>query len=227
MTVAGVAKEKAFWAVVPLKSLRGAKKRLAGLLDEDEREAFVTAMARDVLAALSETTGVDGIMVVSDDTAVTAVALEYGAHVSPEGDQKGLSAAVASAAKTLATDQVGKMMVVHGDIPLATSAEFELLMASAGPKPSVTIVPCRNEDGSNVMICTPPDVIPFLYGPGSCSAHQLAARDAGIEARIERLPRLALDIDTPEDLAFLLERHAEGEANPATARFLSGLNLST
>lgn len=224
MTVAGVAKEKAFWAVVPLKSLRGAKKRLAGLLDEDEREAFVTAMARDVLAALAETTGVDGIMVVSDDTAVTAVALEYGAHVSPEGDQKGLSAAVASAAKTLATDQVGAMMVVHGDIPLAASAEFELLMASAGPKPSVTIVPCRNNDGTNVMICTPPSVIPFRYGPGSCSAHQEAAREAGLEASTMRLPGLALDIDTPEDFARLREYYDKGEAGPATARFLAQLD---
>ncbi len=211
--------------VVPLKSLRGAKKRLAGLLDEDEREAFVTAMARDVLAALSQTTGVDGIMVVSDDAAVTAVALEYGARVLPEGEQKGLSAAVASAAKTLAADRVDRMMVVHGDIPLATPVDFGLLMASAGAKPSVSIVPCRNEDGSNVMICTPPEAIPFLYGPGSCSAHQEAARDAGVEVRIERLPGLALDIDTPEDLAFLLERHAEGAAGPATAEFLSMSDL--
>ena len=57
MTVAGVAKEKAVWAVVPLKSLRGAKKRVADLLDEDEREAFVTAMARDVFAALAASSG--------------------------------------------------------------------------------------------------------------------------------------------------------------------------
>ncbi|MCH8863365.1 MAG: 2-phospho-L-lactate guanylyltransferase [Proteobacteria bacterium] len=227
MTVVGVAKETGVWAVVPLKSLRGAKKRLADLLDEEQREAFVTAMARDVLAALVASSGIDGIVVVSDAAAVTEVALEYGARVLPEGEQPGLSGAIACAARLLVADRVDRMMVVHGDIPLAIPADFELLLENTGPAPSVTIVPCRNEDGSNVMICTPPDAIPFLYGPASCSAHQRAARDAGIEARIERLPRLALDIDTPEDLAFLLERHAEGEANPATARFLSGLDLST
>lgn len=226
MTVTGLAEEKAVWAVVPLKSLRGAKKRLAELLDDDGREAFVAAMARDVLAALAASSGIDGIMVVSDSAAVNEIALEYGARVLPEGAQPGLSGAIALAAKTLTADRVDAMMVVHGDIPLAIPADFELLLENTRPAPSVTIVPCRNEDGSNVMICSPPDAIPFQYGPGSCSAHQRAARDAGINARIERVPNLALDIDTPGDLAFLLERYEEGEANSATARFLSGLDLA-
>jgi 2-phospho-L-lactate guanylyltransferase len=212
---------------VPLKSLRGAKKRLAGVLDEDEREAFVAAMAEDMLASLTATTGIEGIIVISNAGEVRALAEQYGVKVLPEGDGKGLSAAVSGAADFLAAEQVRSMMVVHGDIPLARPADFERLLASAGPAPSLTIVPCRNEDGSNVMICTPPGVIQFHYGPGSCSAHQRAAREAGIDVRVLRLPGLALDIDTPEDLAFLLERYAAGEANPATAQFLSRLDLST
>ncbi len=227
MMTADLAEKTGVWAVVPLKSLRGAKKRLAEVLGEEEREAFVTAMARAVLTALSKTSGIDGIMVVSNATEVAEIALEYGARVVPEGEQRGLSEAIASAARLLDADRVGAMMVVHGDIPLATPTDFELLLASAGPAPSVTIVPCRNEDGSNVMLCTPPDVIPFRYGPGSCGAHQQAAREAGISATIMRLPGLVLDIDTPEDLACLLQHYEKGEAGSATARFLSGLDLKS
>lgn len=223
--VADLAEKTGVWAVVPLKSLRGSKKRLADVLDEDEREAFVTAMARAVLTALSETSGIDGIMVVSNATEVAEIALEYGARVVPEGEQQGLSGAITSAAEVLRADHVAKMMVVHGDIPLATPADFDLLLERAGSAPSVTIVPCRIEDGTNVMICTPPDVIPFHYGPGSCGAHQRAARAAGVDAKIMRLPGLALDIDTPEDLAALLELRNSGKIGTDTEHFLSASGL--
>lgn len=225
--VAGTIEKAAVWAVVPLKSLRGAKKRLENVLGEEEREALVTAMARDVLAALGATPGVDGVMVVSNAAEVAEIALEHDANLLPEGDERGLSEAVASAARTLAKDQAGAMMVVHADIPLARPVDFQTLIGLTAPLPSVTIAPCRNNDGTNVMICDPPDVIPFLYGPGSCTAHRLAARQAGVAVTVERVPGLALDIDTPEDLARLLEHHERGEAGPATARFLSGVDLSS
>lgn len=225
MTVADLAEGTGVWAVVPLKSLRCAKKRLAEVLDEDQREAFVTAMAEDMLASLTATAGIGGMLVVSNAEEVRALAAQYSVKVLPERDGKGLSAAVSVAADFLAAEQVRAMMVVHGDIPLAKPADFELLLENTGPAPSLTIVPCRNEDGSNVMICTPPGVIQFRYGPGSCSAHQRAAREAGIDAKVLRLPGLGLDIDTPEDLAALLEHRNSGKIGANTERFLSASGL--
>lgn len=222
----GSSEKSAVWAVVPLKSLRGSKKRLADILDDDEREALVSAMARDVLAALSATPGIDGIMVVSDDASVAKLASGFGASVMPESEQVGLSGAVATAAKALAADQIGTMVVVHGDIPLASPDELQALIEKVAAAPSITIAPCRGNDGTNVMICSPPDIIPFLYGPGSCAAHQQAAKQAGIDVVVVNMPGLALDIDLAADLATLLEHHKKGEVGPATAQFLSGIELA-
>jgi 2-phospho-L-lactate guanylyltransferase len=217
--------EKAVWAVLPIKALRGAKERLADVLGVEERAGLATAMAQDMLASLTATAGVEGVLVVSNAEEVRVLAGQYGVKVLPESDGQGLSAAVTIAAQVLTREQVQAMMVVHGDIPLATPADFELVLDSAAPSPSITVVPCRNEDGSNVMICTPPDVIPFRYGPGSYNAHQRAARDAGIDAKILRVPGLALDIDIPEDLAALLQHLNSGKIGPNTERFLSERRL--
>ena len=217
--------EKTVWAVLPIKALHGAKERLADVLGAEERAGLATAMAQDMLANLTATAGIKGTFVVSNAEEVRALAGQYGVQVLPESDGQGLSAAVTCAAQVLAGEQVQAMMVVHGDIPLATPADFELLLESAGPAPSIAIVPCRNEDGSNVMICAPPDVIPFRYGPGSCSAHQRAAREAGIEAKILRVPGLVLDIDIPEDVAALLQHLNNGKIGPNTERFLSERRL--
>jgi 2-phospho-L-lactate guanylyltransferase (CobY/MobA/RfbA family) len=75
------------------------------------------------------------------------------------------------------------------------------------------------------MLCTPPGVIQFHYGPGSCSAHQRAAREAGIDVRVLRLPGLALDIDTPEDLVALLQFRNKGKIGANTERFLSASGI--
>ncbi len=223
--MSGKAREKAVWAVLPLKALRGAKERLAGVLGAEERAGLATAMARDMLASLTATEGIEGILVVSNAGDAGALAGQYGVNVLFEGKGQGLSAAVANAAEVLTREQVQTMMVVHGDIPLATPADFGALLENTGPAPCLTIVPCRNEDGSNVMVCTPPDVIPFHYGPGSFGAHQRAAREAGIEANTPRLPGLALDIDTPEDLTALLQHLESGKIGAHTERFIreSGL----
>jgi len=220
--MANAKRKRTLWAVVPLKSLRDSKNRLADVLCAEEREALVTAMGRDVLATLSATPGVDGVMVVSNTTAIADIASEYGASVVPEGERPGLSEAVASTARRLAKDQIGAMMVVHGDIPLAMASDFQTVIANAAPPPSITIVPCWHDDGTNVMICAPPDILPFHYGPGSYRAHQRAARQAGVAVTTVRVPNLELDIDTPEDLARLIEHYEKGETGPATAQFLSG-----
>lgn len=217
---------EAVWAVLPIKMLRGAKKRLAGVLEPEQRAGLVTAMTRDMLSALTATAGLAGTLVVSNAAEVRVLAGEYGLRCLLEGDGQGLSAAVTKAAKTLAAENIRAMMVVHGDIPLASPADFELALASAGPEPSLTIVPCRNEDGSNLMICKPPDVIPFAYGPASCSAHQRAAREAGTRTKILRIPGLALDIDRSEDLAALLGHLKSGKIGANTERFLAESGLA-
>ena len=54
--------------------------------------------------------------------------------------------------------------------------------------------------GTNALLTTPPDAIPFLYGIDSSLAHQQAAEQRAISFQLLELPELALDVDTPADI---------------------------
>src|SRR5258707_490022 len=86
---------------------------------------------------------------------------------------------------------------------LAASAEITQLLAAHRPAPAFTIAPSRDEQGSNAIICSPPDAVPLRFGEDSFFPHLRAAEAKGIRPTVLRLPGIALDVDTPEDLAAL------------------------
>jgi 2-phospho-L-lactate guanylyltransferase len=126
--------------------------------------------------------------------------------VLAEDSNRGQTAAVEAAAGLLAGEGAEAMMTVPGDVPLATAAEFGRLLAGHAPGPAMSIVPARDERGSNCIVCSPPTAVPLRFGNDSFLPHLAAARGLGIEPRIVPLPGLGLDIDTPDDLAELLAR---------------------
>src|ERR1700730_8065727 len=118
------------------------------------------------------------------------------------GAATGLSG-VAAAASLLAVEGCSGMLTLPGDIPLVTPAEIAQLLAAHRPAPAFTIAPSRDERGSNAIICSPPDAVPLRFGEDSFFPHLRAAEACGIRPTVLRLPGIALDVDTPEDLAAL------------------------
>ena len=191
------------WAVVPVKELDRAKERLAPVLPPERRRALMLAMLEDVLAALAATPDLGGLAVVTVDAAAHRLATRYGAWIIETGARDGHSGAVAAAASLLAAEGCPGMLTVPGDIPLVTPAEIAQLLAAHRPAPSFTIAPSRDELGSNAIICSPPDAVPLRFGEDSFFPHLRAAEACGIQPTVLRLPGIALDVDTPEDLAAL------------------------
>jgi 2-phospho-L-lactate/phosphoenolpyruvate guanylyltransferase len=191
----------AVWAVVPVKELQGAKMRLAALLPSQMRQALMLAMFQDVLAALAEARGLAGVAVVTVDAAARGVAMEYGARIIETGARDGHTGAVSAAARLLAEEGCPGMLTVPGDIPLVTPGEISQLLDAHAQQPAFTIAPSRDERGSNAIICSPPDAVPLRFGEDSFFPHLRAAEACGIRPTVLRLPGIALDLDTPEDLA--------------------------
>lgn len=186
-------------AVVPVKDTRDAKQRLAAILSAPRRQELAMAMLHDVLTALSAAWELAGILVVTADPAAAKLAARHGARVSDEGARKGRTGAVAATAKRLAALNLG-LLEVPGDIPLVEARDISELLAAHDRAPAFTIVPAHDRRGSNAVVCSPPDVVPFRFGEDSFSAHLAAARSRGIEPRIVSLARVGLDLDTPNDL---------------------------
>ena len=65
----------------------------------------------------------------------------------------------------------------------------------------VVVVPDRHGTGTNALVLSPPDAIEPSFGPDSLARHVAAAEAAGVPSGSRRCPALALDVDTPDDLA--------------------------
>jgi 2-phospho-L-lactate guanylyltransferase len=189
------------WAVVPVKELDRAKMRLAPLLQPEVRQGLMLAMLEDVLAALAAAPDLTGIAVVTVEPAAASLAARYRARVIETGARDGHTGAVSAATGLLTKEGIAGILTVPGDIPLVTPAEIARLIAAHRPAPAFTIAPSRDERGSNAVICSPPNAVPLRFGENSYFPHLRAAEAHGIRPTVLHLLGIALDVDTPEDLA--------------------------
>ena len=214
------------WAVMPVKDTACAKQRLAGFLPADVRQQLALAMFEDVLQAVTAVSELTGVAVVTIDPVAAGMALRLGARVWSDGARDGHTGAVTAAARRLAAEGAA-MLTIPGDVPLVTATDIRHLLDIHRRKPGFTIVPARDERGSNAIVCSPADLVPLRFGADSFFPHLAAARACGVDPTAVHLPRIALDIDEPADLAefmnipsatrtrALLERPALVAADPA------------
>jgi 2-phospho-L-lactate guanylyltransferase len=198
------------WVAVPVKRFSNAKTRLATILSAAERESLAQVMLNDVLHAICRARLVSGIVVVSHEVrARYAVERAGGLFLEEEGS--GLSAAIKQAGSWLAGHGQRGLLMLPGDLPLASGNEIDQIIECHHAAPAVSLVPDREHDGTNALAVTPADAITYAFGRGSFTAHFDAALAAGITPTVLTLSGFALDIDNPMDLQTLLSYDSETE----------------
>jgi 2-phospho-L-lactate guanylyltransferase len=191
------------YALVPVKDLTQAKARLSPLLAPAQRYALAAAMLDDVLAALRQASMVERIALVTTDPHALALAAQRGLEVVDEGSGRGESGAVELAVKVCRERGASSLAVIPGDIPLLTAADVEWIIQQ-GTQYDVVIVPSWDSRGTNAVLLRPPDALQLRFGSWSFFPHVKQAKRKGLSYKVVRLPRVALDVDTPEDLARLV-----------------------
>lgn len=197
------------WAVVPIKSFGSAKSRLSALLTAKQREVFSQAMLFDVLNALSKTSRLGGVMVVTNEPGAISLSQQFGFQVLADKTTTGPSAAIAAAVAELKIRGCDGVLALMGDLPLITSADIERLLTAHQGDCAVTLAPSSNRLGTNAAFCTPPGIIRLTFNGRGLAEHLEAARRAGAETHLLDLPSVALDLDQPEDIASLLETRSD------------------
>lgn len=193
-------------AILPIKSFGAAKQRLSGLLGGGSREALAQAMFSDVLASLRHVPDLDGVAVVTANRMAENAALHTGVTLLTDPEEAGQSAAVQIGLRHASDNGFERALLVPGDTPLIDPLELAAMFDRADEEDTaVTIVPDRHGEGTNALLLTLPAAIEPAFGPGSLERHTTAAQAAGAAHRVEGLTSLALDVDTPEDLAELRE----------------------
>ena len=212
------------WAVVPVKNFSAAKTRLAGVLQTVERSQLSRMMLDDVLDALSRSSRLAGVVVVTADGDVVDAAEAIGVRVFWETASLGPAKAVASAARQLARDGRVGILGIMADVPLVTAGEIDRLLALHADSPAVTLAPSRDGTGTNAVVCTPPDIIEPSFGTNSLATHLQNAKNRGIES-IARDPHIQADllqrsclvaaeaVAMGDDVLFLLVENAQGQTH--------------
>lgn len=206
------------WAVVPVKALADAKRRLAPVLSSDLRRHLVLTMLDDVLTALREVETIDRVLVVTPDPDIAALATAKDTIVLREERAVGLNPALT---RGLAHAQHGgatSAIIVPADVPLATADEVRSVVAAAANGGGrVALVSSADGDGTNALALAPPEVLAPSFGPGSFARHLARAVARRLDTRVLHMPGLAVDIDEPRDIAKLLE-HTSGSLRYAFLR---------
>ena len=189
------------FALVPVKDLSKAKERLSPILSQSERTDLAYAMLEDVLIALRGSKLLDRILVVTLDENAIKLAESLDIEVIKETKQNGESESVDWASIICKEMGAESVLVIPGDAPLITPEDVDFVLEKGEPLHSVILVPARDELGTNAILRKPPDVILSRFGYDSFKKHIEEARKRNIPYEIHKLPRVALDIDEPEDLS--------------------------
>ncbi len=190
-------------AVVPVKPLRRGKSRLAPVLSVQARARINRYLLTHTLEVLRQVPEIERVLVVSRDSAVLALAREYGAHTLQERGDLQLNDALQRAMALLRAWAVSAALVLPADLPLLQKDDVQALLAALPPPPAVVIAPNASGNGTNALVMSPPGLIGFAYGADSFARHLASAQQVNAHVAVVERPGLQADLDYPHDLAML------------------------
>lgn len=197
------------FAIVPVKDLSKAKERLSPILPQGERTDLARAMLEDVVIAVKGSKLLDRLFVVTLDESAVETAVNLGAEVIREKGQKGESESVDFASGICKEMGAESVLVIPGDAPLTTAEDIDFILEKEKAYPSSILIPSRDEMGTNAILRRPPDCFPSRFGYDSFKKHIQEAEQRRIPYETYSLPRIALDIDEPDDLAYFISNKSD------------------
>lgn len=185
--------------LIPCKSLRQGKSRLARVLSPRERrELCAHFLERTLRLALALGTATK-VTIITRDVEARTIAATFGVNAL-EDEGTGLNDAVRAARDAVLCDagEDSSALILPIDLPCATVAAVRRVTASAA---DVAISPDERRQGTNLLFLVGRALgaFSFAFGPDSYSRHRRAAESAGFRVAIVEDPLLAFDVDRPED----------------------------
>lgn len=196
--------ERAIWGIVPVKGFSRAKSRLEPALTPAVRNAFARGLFEHVHDTFRAVPEIRGVLVLTDDDEVEALARARGAHVLRDAGSTGLASIVDGGLRHVALLGADAALVCMSDLPHLATSDLEEVSAALRRTP-VVLAPDALEAGTNLLGLSPPTRMLSCFGRGDSFATHLArARSEGHEATVLRLHGLCFDVDGPEDLLQLV-----------------------
>jgi len=201
-------------AIVPVKTLADAKRRLSRHLTIQERRLLVLAMLEDVLNAIQASNAFQETIVVSPDKTVIAAATKHGSKTllqTGPGLNTGIQQATSLSTKTGATTTAN----ILADIPLIQPQDFDEILRIGSDSARVILSPSF-DGGTNIMLRSPPNIIDHSYGRWSFTRHLRYAQKKQVPVYAVSNARSSFDVDTIDDLRNIMHLDPSAETRTAT-----------
>ena len=194
--------------IIPVKSFQRSKTRLQ--LSEDKTIELCKLLLEEVIKTVSETKLIDKIIVVTDEDQVSDIIKKYDCQKISDKDETSVNNAVGLAERYLLENKFTHSIVLPLDVPFFYPEDLENLLHFSSEK-SVLVVPSRHFDGTNALLRTPINSMTPRYDEGSYSFQIESAKNDDVKISIGLIYRLMLDIDSMEDLDFVLKQNIKPE----------------
>lgn len=189
-------------AVVPIRSFRQGKLRLASILSDTERGNLLRESGDHVVRAALDSRAVDTVLVVSPDAEVRDWATVYGPRVQSlvqHPGNPGLNEAL-DLARTWALERdVDRIVSLFSDLPLLDSRDVRRIVSR---RQTIVLGPDRRHEGTNCLsldLRGRGSTFQFSFGAGSLQKHLTEAARLGLDVSIVKLPGVEFDVDLPAD----------------------------
>ena len=185
------------WSVLmPVKVLAQAKSRLAELAGP-RRGELALALACDTVTAVLGCDEAARVIVITDDQVAGAALAELGALVVPDEPRDGLNAALRHGAGHVASRWPSSgAAALSADLPALRPSEIGRALRAASAWPSAFVADAAG-DGTTLYTAAPGVAFRPAFGLASRSRH---AAGGATELRLDGIPGLRRDVDTPADL---------------------------
>ena len=194
--------------IIPVKSFQRSKTRLQ--LSEEKTIELCRLLLREVIKTVSESGLIDKTIVVSSEDQISDIIEEYNCKKIPDINEKSVNDAVGLAEPYLIENEFTHSIVLPLDVPFFYSEDLKKLLDFSDKK-SVVIVPSRHFDGTNALLRTPIDSMKPRYDEGNYSFQIESAKEFDVKISVGLIYRLMLDIDSTEDLEFVIKHNIKPE----------------
>lgn len=189
------------WAVIPAKRFSRAKSRLSAALAADARQALARALFERVLDACARAPELQGTLVVTDGDDVAELAERRGAVVLRDAPGAALAAVIDAAIAALPERGATHALVLMADLPQVRACDVSELLASLRAHDYV-ITPDAQRRGTSALGVRLDRARTTCFGhDDSLMRHVQEALRTPVSSAVIYNPRVAIDIDTPGDLA--------------------------
>lgn len=203
--------------LLPVKNLANAKQRLAAALDQRTRTELAQAMLTDVVEALARFDG-DEVALATSDPFAMELASRHGFEVIRDEVNVSETDAIGMATRVCEARGIASTLVIPGDIPLIDAADLRAIY-EASPNAGSVLVPSLDKRGTNAVLRRPASLFPLRFGNDSFMPHLAAAIAIDKACVVLSLPRIGLDIDTPEDLYELVQAPGKKRSQVLARKF--------